>query len=204
MSTSVFHCNEEIRTANMQDGQSVGRKEEFHAINEFVREHFKQWVTVAQMCLRVKSAELWKEGKFHSWDQWVNSFGEKSARTLYYWTGAFANLLQDFSPEEIAEIAPETAKIIRGLSSSVRRDPVVREAAKSKRKAFVAVVKQRHPDQHIEETSMWGFSLTDGQRDLVEEEFEIWRGTEPGISDGEILVALCIASGEIRKGGKSV
>lgn len=204
MSTSSFTCNEEIRPANFAGEEPVSRTQEFVAINEFVREHFKQWVTVAQMCLRVKAVELWREGKFHSWDEWVNSFGEKSARTLYYWTGTFASLSSDFTPSEIAAMPPETAKALRGLPSSVRRSAVVREASRGKRKALIATVKANFPDQHFEDSSIYGISLSETQREIVETEFEVWRKDDENISDGEILVALCIASSEIRKGGKSV
>lgn len=195
MSTVALHA--EVRpSANLQ----VDPKEEFRAIDGYVREYFKQWVQVAQLCLRVKSASLWRYGGFHSWDDWIESFEGKSARTIRYYTGTFSDLEPDFSPDEMAAMKPETAKVMRKLSPSVRRDPKVREASTRKRRDFVQVVQQEHPGQLIEDESVWGFTLSETERSIVEEEFEHWRAEDPKMSDSEILVALCIAANEVRRG----
>lgn len=142
---TMLTCNHEIRgTANLQPLQ------EFQAIDEYVRAYDKQWVTVAQMCLRVKQAELWKLGGYSSWEGWITKAAPKSARTIFYYTGVVAALQADFSTEEMAAMPPETAKVMRRLSRVARRDPAVRQAATRKKQQFIETVKQTHPSELIE------------------------------------------------------
>lgn len=205
MSTSSARFDHEVRTtANLQ---SLSPKEEFEACDSFLRSYEQQvtnWPAVAQACLRVKQGELWKHGGYHSWHDWINQAAPVSARTVFYHTGLFENLLTDFTVEELAGMLPETAKALKGLSTSVRRDPRVRKAANGKKRDFIATVKETHPEQLIEDYSMLAFSLSDTQRSIVDEEFDYWRKQDAEISDSEILVALCLAAGEIRKSERSV
>jgi len=144
---TTLTCNHEIRgTANLQSDP----REEFRAIDEYVRAYDKQWVTVAQMCLRVKQAELWKLGGYSSWEGWITKAAPKSARTIFWHVGLLRDLEMDFSAEELAQMPPETAKVMRKLSRATRSDPRVRRASNGKRKAFLETVKTFHPEEHIE------------------------------------------------------
>lgn len=139
-------CNHEIRSANLHRSPA----EEFLAIDEYVRAYERQWVTVAQLCLRVKQAELWKYGDFHSWEDWINKAAPKSARTIFYHVGLFKDLSSDFTPDELATMPPETAKVLRRLSPSTRRDPRIREAANGRKRGFIEAVQQTHPEELVE------------------------------------------------------
>jgi hypothetical protein len=185
--------------ANLHLGDTVcSPEDEFRSIDAYVRDYDRQWVTVAQLCLRVKQGELWKHGGHHSWEDWINQAAPKSARTIFYYVGLVRDL-PEFTTEELQAMRPETAKAMRKLSPSVRRDKRVREAASLSKRSFIEVVKELHADQHLELDSIFGITLSETQRSVVEEEFAAWRVDDPDISDGEILVALCIAASEIRK-----
>lgn len=195
----------EMRTANLQD--QLSPKEEFDACDSFLRSYEQQvtnWPAVAQACLRVKQGELWKHGGHSSWHGWIQAAAPVSARTVFYHTGLFEKLIPDFTADELSSMPVETAKALKGLSTAARRDPRVRKAATGKKREFVALVKQEHPDEHLEDESMVAFSLSETQLDIVNEEFSYWETEDPEMSRGEILVALCLAAGEVRKSGRSV
>lgn len=176
----------------------------FLAIDSWVREKEKEWAVLARACLEVQTRELWQHGEYHSYDEWLHNAAPSSARTIYWHISILKGLEADFTDDEIGAMPPESAKVMRKLSKAARRDPVVREASTRKRKPFVELIQTLHPNEHIEDESMFAISLSDTQRDIIEEEFEYWRKQDEQISDGEILTAICIATGEMRKGGQSV
>lgn len=135
-------------TANLQSSPA----EEFKAIDTMVRTYEKQWVTVAQQCIRVQAAELWRHGGFHSYEHWLHDAAPKSARTIFYHVGVVKELSPDFTDAEMSELRPEAAKTLCRVSKGVRHDPAVRNAAKAGKKHLVAVLSETHPEEHIEHT----------------------------------------------------
>jgi hypothetical protein len=126
--------------------------QEFAAIDAMVRAYEKQWVLIAQQCIRVQSAELWRHGGYHSYEHWLNEAAPRSARTIFYHVGVVKDLAPDFTTEEMAEMRPESAKTLRKVSKAVRHDPAVRNAAKGSRRHLVSVLSETHPEELIEQT----------------------------------------------------
>ena len=182
---STLTCNHEIRPtgANLH----LDPRQEFLAIDEYVRGYERQWVTVAQQCLRVKTEELWRHGPYHSWEDWINSAAPKSARTIFYHVGVVKDLAPDFSAEDMAEMPVEAAKTLRKVSKAVRHDPKVRDAAKRGKKALMSVLQQDHPQEHIEEECRVMFEASD----MVEIE-EICDGYRLLEADPEISLSKAI------------
>src|SRR5271166_2767666 len=137
-------------TANLQ---RQSPSEEFWAIDQFVRMHVRGWATVAQQCLRVKQAELWRhDPQYHSWNDWLAKVSpdSKCLRTLYYHCGLVEDLSQDFTADELGHLRVEAAKTLRKVSKAVRHDPAVRNAATVSKRALLDVLRDSHPLQHIE------------------------------------------------------
>ena len=191
MSTCVT-VHPETRPAYMQ----LSPKDEFSAIDEFLvsyEQSVTNWPAVAQACLRCKDKELWKHGNFTSWHDWIHKRAPFSARKIFYAVGLFKDLKEDYEPEELASMPIETAKVARQLSPSVRRDPKVKAASRSKRKAFVEVVKEVAPLQHIEHEVSKTFHFSETQWGEIEEMIEDYRiltGSE--ISVEEIMFKLAV------------
>lgn len=189
--------------ANLQDGPTDA--ECFLAIDTWVREKVKEWVPLARACMEVRMRSLYFHGGFSSWDGWLNSAAPGvSARTIYWHISLIEGLEADFTDEQIGAMPPETAKQVRKLPKSLRNDPALREASTRKQKAFVETLKRDHPEQLIETDSMLAFSLSETQRDIIEEEFAYWEEQDGEMTRGDILVCLCLAAGEARKSGRSV
>lgn len=175
MTPPQLYGNPEIHTANLQESERPTDKQCFDAIDAWVREKEREWVAVARACLEVQGRELWKHGGYHSWDAWLNSAAPSSARTIYWHIRIVRGLEADFTDEELATIPPESAKVLSKVSPSVRRDPRVREAAKSKKRHLVETVQETHPDQHIETDVKRVLNFTESQWAVVSEMIEAYR-----------------------------
>ena len=150
-------------------------EQEFYAIDEYIRSYDRQWVQIAQMCLRVKQAELWSHGGYHSFEDWVQKAAPKSARSIFYFIGLVRDLSPDFSMEELSEMKPETAKVMRTLSKTARADARVRQAASGKKKRdFVQVIQETHPSELLEQEN-------DVLLHLEQSVFLMWRETIDGM-----------------------
>jgi hypothetical protein len=158
-------------SANLQDTPT--RAERFHAVDAWLRdyeERTKDWALLAKMCIDCETEELWREGPFSSWDDWLHKSGPRSARAVYYHKAVYLGLLPDFSLEEMREMRPETAKELRKCSTAARRDPAVRELARTKKPGdFVSSVNELHPDQHLENTVKVTFHFEPGFIPVYEE-----------------------------------
>src|ERR1035441_4207779 len=144
-------------------------EQEFYAIDEYIRSYDRQWVTIASLCLRVKQGELWQHGGYHSFEEWLQRAAPKSARSIFYFIGLVRDLSPDFNMQELAQMPPETAKVMRRLSTSARRDPALRKAANGKKQGFIAVVQETHPEELIEQEN-------DVLLHLEQSVFLMWRG----------------------------
>ena len=140
-----------VSPANLQEkntySEYANRLEKFQAIDSWLREYEQRtqdWPMLAKMCIECETEELWREGPYHSWDDWVNKAAPKSARTVYYYRALYKGL---------AQMPPEAAKQMNGLSPSVRRDRAVREAAKAGKQHLIATVQAAYPEQHLEGTT---------------------------------------------------
>ena len=133
--------------------QFENAEQEFYFCDEYIRNYDRQWVTIASVCLRVKQGDLWQHGGYHSFENWIQTAAPKSARSIFYFIGLVRDLSPDFSVQELAQMPPETAKVMRKLSTSARRDPAVREAANGKKREFIAAVQEIHPEELIEHES---------------------------------------------------
>src|SRR5258708_5515786 len=119
-------------------------KRQFKMIDAWLREYERRnrdWPTLAKMCIEVKVKKLWKLGGYKDWSHWVLDAAPVCSKTVFVHVSMYENLAPDFSHEELREMPPETAKKMTQVSSACRKDPVIREASKKKRKEFVQTVK---------------------------------------------------------------
>lgn len=165
----------------------------FVAIDAWVREKEREWAVIARACLEVQTRELWKCGDYHSWDAWLNNAAPRSARTIYWHISLLKGLEPDFTDAELSHIAPEAAKVLRSLPKSVRNDPRVREAAKGKRQALVAKLRETHPGQLMENSYYWAADLSESQFSKVDACFALYklREGDEQVNRADFLEDLC-------------
>jgi hypothetical protein len=78
--------------------------------------------------------------------------------------------LKDIPAEQLAEIPQANFPILRQLSTAVRAEPAVIEAAKTKPAAeFIEQVRKDHPEQHLETRKMLRVNMEESALAKVEE-----------------------------------
>ena len=178
-------------TANMQD-TDASRLDRFRAIDTWLREYENRthdWPMLAKMCIECETEKLWLEGGHTSWDDWVRKAAPRSARSIYYHKAVYLGLLPDFSVEEMRQMKPETAKVVRKLSKAARADEAVRSAALgSPKREFVQVVQETHPLEHIEEDCL--LRLTESVMDEFSEAFERYVESDEGATHSDFVLFL--------------
>jgi hypothetical protein len=99
--------------------------------------------------------------------------------------------LKDIPAEHLAEIPQSNFPILRQLSTAVRVEPQVIEAAKSKTsKAFVEQIRKDYPEQHLETRKTLRFTVDESLAAKVEE--AIAQAMERGATTrSEALEQIC-------------
>lgn len=131
-----------------------------------------------------------KTGKPCSFTRWI-----RLAAPWGYST-AFAAMkdvedLKDIPVEHLAEIPQSNFPVLKQLSTAVRAEPAVIEAAKSKSAGeFVQQIRKDHPDQHLDARKMLRVNMEESALEKVEE--AIFEAMGRGASSrGEALEMLC-------------
>jgi len=104
----------------------------------------------------------------HSFDSWMSHRPDASRSTMYAAWRAAKELENDVP--DLSGIPRDTVETLRGISSSVRREPEVIEAAKTKTPAeFVEHIQENHPNQHIERRKPLKFNFSESQSKVIEQ-----------------------------------
>lgn len=160
----------EVRTKTLDlETQALVDDSRVREIDQTVRE---SWSELAAICIRVRDRQEWKvlPGKYHSFDDWLIQAAPCCRATVYKGMGVLSVIAQDLSPEEISRIEIGNASLLAQVSSKVRRDPEVIEAARSGRhsKKLRATIRAKHPAQHIEDVVEKKLRFTSSQWDIIE------------------------------------
>ena len=100
--------------------------------------------------------------------------------------------LSDMSPEELSRIPESNFPILKQLSTKVRSDPAVIQAAQTQRAdQLIEQIKRDHPDQHIESRKVLRFPASESQAAEIEEAITL--AIENGaMNRTEALWAICL------------
>lgn len=132
---------------------SMSPKERAKARDLYVRDfdrQFADWAGIADCCLAVDRDRDWEILQFHSFHAWLLDAAPASRSYLYLVMGYYKKLILDIPAEELAEIPLGSAGVLASMSSTVRRDPKIRKAAKKKPGEFIREVQEMAPEQHVE------------------------------------------------------
>jgi hypothetical protein len=146
-------------------------------VREFER-RFNDWSDIAKVCYEVERDKDYELLGFRSFGAWIIAAAPRSRAYIYLVTGRYKELKDDFSDQELSEIALDSTATLRKLSPAVRKDPEVRAAAKKKPQELRQVVIERHPDQLVEEIVEKSLRFTGSQWKVIEGAFQSYRERE--------------------------
>jgi len=145
--------------------------DQMKAYDESARMSYAQ---IGLMALAVERRMLWKYRQDHadglpcrSFARWVRICCPYAYSTVYAAKNDVESL-SDVPAEQVAQIPQSNFRTMKQLSTQVRNDPKVLEAAKGRTDTLVEFVKAKHPTQHIEADSMFRCPLNEGQMEDVE------------------------------------
>lgn len=142
----------------------------------------------------VEDRELWKhvDAQYHSLNHFIAEALPWSERDSYYALRA-AKDLADIPLTTLAEIPRVNVEKLRLMSTAVRAQPAVLEAATTLSEArFVDFVKEFHPDQALEHKRALP-KLTESTRAVMDEAIEKAMRVEGCTSRNEAVVAIATA-----------
>jgi len=100
----------------------------------------------------VQKRELWKHLGYRNFNHWANSKAAGSHGSIMDAKADVLALERDLKPSELSGIPKRSIKVLRQLSSSVRRDKDVLQAARDlPPEDFIGMIGTEHPEQHIEQ-----------------------------------------------------
>lgn len=161
-------------------------------VRDFER-RWSDWTDIARICLTVDRDKEWELLGFHSWEHWLMDAAPKSRSYIYLVVGRYKELSADIPEDELANIPLGSAGVLKALPRSLRKDPGVRKAAKSKPKQFREALKQDHPEQLLEAIEPMRIHFTSSQRLVFEETLEEYRAREGDeyASEADMVEDLC-------------
>lgn len=138
------------------------------------------YIEIGQICRIVERKHLWKQRtdpatgeRCTSFPAWVHAAAPWSFSTVF---AAMRDCeeLQDVPAEHLAEIPAANIGTLKQLSTAVRQDPAIIEAAKTMRAPeFVEQVRKEYPLQHLEKKKTLRFTMDESAADKVEQVINI-------------------------------
>lgn len=178
-------------------------------LREMERQHRRSFVEMGMICLEVSDQELWKklivpdyyddEGLlhtgeyFHSFDAWMLSAAGVS-RSSAYSAMKTVKELKDVPMDEVRAMPRCNAVVLAGLSSEVRQQPEMREAAKvMTEEAFIAEIQTRHPNEHRERRQALPLKPERSQRTAILYAIDVALWALGTVTREEAQEAMCAA-----------
>jgi hypothetical protein len=104
-----------------------------------------------------------------TWTEWVRLCSPWSYSTCFEAVRDI-EALSDIPKEELAQIPKGNIQTLTKISTGLRSQPAVLEAAKTQRpKAFIEHIKRNHGDQHIEQSHVLSFTVNESEALVIEE-----------------------------------
>jgi hypothetical protein len=138
-----------------------------------LEQQYKRSYVMRGVCgLEVKQRQLWKVLQFSSFEQWLQNACPQSRADVYAAMRTVEELTE-IPRQELEEIPRMNLKVLQSLSTAVRRDPEVLQAAKvCSEREFVARVRQTHPEQAMEQHRRLVFNPTVSAASVIEDALE--------------------------------
>jgi hypothetical protein len=117
---------------------------------------------------QVHDGLLWKErcANFHEWIREAAPYGFATV----YRAMEDVRSLSDIPDDHLAKITQANVPIVRQLSTAVRNNPAVLEAAQTKPSSeLLGQIRRDYPDQHLEAKKALRFSLDESAAAKIEE-----------------------------------
>lgn len=142
--------------------------------------------------------QLWKflydpftQANYESFNRWLQDAAPWSERDCRYALGAVKQL-KDVPADDLRQMPRVNVEVMKSLSSSVRTQPEVIQAAKTlPEQQFIEQIQKTHPDQHVEPRK--AIRLVKSASEVVERAIRLAMAVEGIESRDEALEAIAVS-----------
>lgn len=132
------------------------------------------WVELAELCCSMRDNELWREGNYSSFGEWLKSACPTS-RSMAYMAIGIREELKEIDSVELRKIPLGNADILKHTPKHKRNGALLEAAKVQPPREFIGTVIETSPDSHLEQKNCHKFRLTTSQSKVMAEGFEMWR-----------------------------
>ena len=151
------------------------------------------WMEAADVAMTVQDSQLWREGGYHSFEDWLKKAAVRS-RSWVYLALAARKELRDISDEDLRQIPLGNADILKMLPKAIRGSQELLEAARSTPpRTFISRAIAASAGSYLEKLVKRSF--TSGQWEEIEARIELFRKAtnEPTLGYAEALLGIVIS-----------
>lgn len=161
-----------LRTVDNLDAADVFDKR----IRVMEQQHKRSFVERGMILVEMETRQLWSvlvdpdtNVYYRSLERWLMVAAPYSRSDCYAAMRAIKEL-KDVAVEEIQQMSRANVEILAGLSTAVKRDPIVIQAAKElPERAFVEKINESFPEQHVEPKEGFRIKPDKSARKLIED-----------------------------------
>lgn len=149
------------------------------------------WSELAEICITIKTNELWRDGGYSSFEGWLVSACPMSRSYAYLAMGAF-NELTEMSVEDLRQIPLGNAIILQETPKTRRNGHLIEAAKEQAPKDFIGTVIQAAPEAHLEQKQCHKFRMTTSQSKTLQAGLDMWciLNEDPGAPAEVILEGI--------------
>lgn len=132
------------------------------------------WVELADLCTTVQENELWREGGYESFGQWLQSACPCSRSTAYSLMGVRKEL-KEIPVEDLMQMPPGNAIILRDTAKQSRNGKLLEAAKSQPPREFMVTAIHESPDSHLEQKHVHKFRIDTSHSKVLVDAFAMWR-----------------------------
>lgn len=140
-----------------------------------IEQRLKQtWLELSNLCITIQDEELWKEGGYASYGQWIVNACPFSRSYAYAAVGARREL-SDVSEDDLRQIPLGNAITLKQTPRNRRKRALIEQAKQQPPKEFLHTVVTDIPETHLDEVMVHRFRLTKGASKTLCSGLDCWR-----------------------------
>jgi len=156
----------------------ISREEHFRLLDErartIEREYKSTWLELADLCTTMRENELWREGKFSSFNSWLKDACPTS-RGFAYTALALKEELKEIPPADLSKIPLGNAEVLSHTPKQQRNGKLLQAAKTQTPREFTATVEEQVPEAHVEQRTAHRFRFTTSQSNILRGALTMWR-----------------------------
>lgn len=132
------------------------------------------WLELSNLCIAIQDQELWREGGYDSFGQWLVGACPMCRSYAYAALGA-RKALSDVTEEDLKQIPLGNAVILQRTPRKRRSKDLIEQAKRQPPAEFLQTVVDKVPESHLEPLLVHKFRLSKSASKVLRSGLDMWR-----------------------------